>query len=257
MSFRGFIEAFNGTALPRDKRERLMQEVFPQLEHALRDFGIKALIGHDLNRIPPILGRHPDQPRVSEISNPRLNPSAGDHDTIVIALARDGRDVGCACARLKWIEGRLKDAYESQSLLFEHEEDIPLGQHWVCEAEPAERIGSAFIVVSNGLCLLPEEGIDAPAVRTKILRATMRLLGAAVIAEWLWSWYIAHAAPWIAEKHAFETDGFAVTAPDLVRFEKGAAPTHYRLMATDRIRFMSLVDGPGFADVERPLGMIT
>lgn len=254
-----FINAFDASQQPLSLRRHLtgVDGAVPALCHTLIKYGLIPLVGHDLRRIPPIMQRHPRQPRISEISDPALNPSANPQNTAVIVLERKGVDIGCAAVRLKWIEGALKTAYETQSLMFDDPKLIsapPTGQEWICEAGPAKhQIRSCDVVISNALCLHEDEpGLKFP---DEVLRALMRLLHLWAFCAWHWSWIFAHAKDPIARKHVIDTDGFDGMTGGIARIERGIA-TNYRFMYSDRISFGRIIRHPEFGNLERPLGMI-
>ncbi len=248
-----YLEIVERFDLPGPDKRRLALKVVPRLIGALELLGIQPMGGYDLSRIPPIMARHPQKPRVSEVSDPVLNPNAGPHDTFVVVFEKDGRDVACACVRLKWIETSLDEAYRSQSLLLEDPGTKINSTRWLCRAWVAKHeIRSMPVLISNGLCVLPIAGQSARDRETTI-GALMRLLHLAGYGLFKWSWLLGHAIPKVAAKHAHFTDGFQIVDNGLARIET-AGTTDYLFMAGDRLNFGELVRHPSFADLTLKLG---
>jgi hypothetical protein len=243
-----FLDAWDARDVPRHLRVHLTDRVARPLVNALADFGISTCISHDLETLRLLQTDAERWPKLSEASDPALNPSAGAHDTFAIVLRRENETVGCVGMRLKRLEGTLAFQIENQSLFAERPDLLPPGQHF--------KVGGlantiADVPIAWATSLWADRGVPKTMVP-----ALMRLLHVYAYAHWFWSYSVSIAQPRVADHYGLDVHGYEIVSSYARRHAADGTKINYRVLVAGRDHIRRMVQHPGFVDLNIDLSTL-
>ncbi len=247
---RHFLDALTGTALPAAERTRIGRYVAPDLVRNAAAAGFDIVVSHDLRSLSAIRAADPDRMSLYQLSRHDLHPDAGPHDTVIVALLREGVPVACGSMRLRWIEGSLREALESKTLLYADPRQAPADELVVCRAAQADVIRSCHVAVAGALwtsrAATAGGGAASPATRWVV-----RCLNLIATANYRWSWCVSVSLLGLMRQAGpiYGADGMS---PGVFVMVDGNLK-EVVLVHASRERFRANLQLPGYADITQDL----
>lgn len=227
-------------------RRHLANEAVPNLLNFLGAAGIRVECGHDLSVIAEVQALHPKAPRLFELANPLLQINLDRSNTFVLKLVRneDNRPVGCVGCRLRWVEGSVGAALESQALLVDHPE-FRRGQ-FIVTGDWARHNGDFHAAITTGLCIMPGN--------PGLMKVALRLLHLHVLGQWQFGFYLAVCGAEFAGKYPLDVEGYTDIRGG-VMWERDGVWTPYRLVTATRAWWRDVIaPNERFSDLSWRLG---
>jgi hypothetical protein len=113
-----FLDALDMSRHVTERRARIFTEIVPPMLNRMAENGLALVVGRDIDVVMEFQSRHPDMPLFQPFDR-RCQPSASSDDTIVLIAQRNGVDVACLGARLKWVESGLDEELRTLRFFYE------------------------------------------------------------------------------------------------------------------------------------------
>lgn len=184
---RPYIDALDLSDMPRalePHRALITDTILPTLLNRQAEAGRDICVGHAVEDVMAFQSANTDMPLFQPFDR-KCQPSANEHDTLVIIAKRDDREIGCVASRNLWIETSLEDELRSMRLFYEdYRSQAPHGEICYVGRGVGANIKSANVIIGGALYVVPDERHDGLGPDLVKLQQLLELV------TWRFTWRI-------------------------------------------------------------------
>jgi hypothetical protein len=234
-----FLDALDMSRYAAEQRTRIFSEIIPPMLNRFADNGLVLLVGRDIDVVMEFKSRHPDMPLFQPFDR-RCQPSASTEDTIVLIAQRNGVDVACLGARLKWVESSLDEELRTLRFFYEDRESQAAAGE-ICFVAPGvgDHIRSVHVALGGAAY------IEASERGFGLYNDLVKLLGIIELTAWRFTYQMALLTSENVVKTGIRANGFQEFESPIFRLAPGQrlkdrlywlATRHREAVAADLLR---------------------